>query len=48
MAKKVGRLSESVKIQNKLLQTTNDVPIRDHITPHYINHQWSFKNFLHY
>ena len=30
-------LSDVVKLQNKVVQIINDVPIRDHLTPHCIN-----------
>ena len=29
--------SDAVKLQNKVVRIINDVPIRDHITPHYIS-----------
>ena len=30
-------VSELVKLQNKVVRVINNVPLRDHITPHYVN-----------
>ena len=30
-------LSQLVRLQNKVVRIINDVPLRDHITPHYVN-----------
>ena len=30
-------LSQLVRLQNKVVRIINNVPLRDHITPHYIN-----------
>ena len=32
-----GSLSQLVRLQNKVVRIMNDVPLRDHITPHYVN-----------
>ena len=32
-----GPLSQLVRLQNKVVRIMNDVPLRDHITPHYVN-----------
>ena len=32
-----GPLSQLVRLQNKVVRIKNDVPLRDHITPHYVN-----------
>ena len=33
-------LSQLVKLQNKVLRVSRNVPLRDHITPHYISKPW--------
>ena len=30
-------LSQLVRLQNKAIRIINNVPLRDHITPHYVN-----------
>ena len=30
-------LSELIRLQNKVVRTMNDVPLRDSVTPHYVN-----------
>ena len=32
-----GPLSQLVRLQNKVVRIMNDVPLRDHITPHYVS-----------
>ena len=32
-----GPLSQLVRLQNKVVRIMNDVPLRDHITPYYVN-----------
>ena len=30
-------LSQLIRLQNKAVRTMNDIPLRDHITPHYVH-----------
>ena len=30
-------LSQLIRLQNKAVRIVNDVPLRDHITPHYVH-----------
>ena len=33
----IAPVSQLVKLQNKVVRVINNVPLRDHITPHYAN-----------
>ena len=45
-------LSQLARLQNKVVRIINNIPLRDHITPHdYINHyvsDWSMYNVYNY
>ena len=42
-------LSQLVRLQNKVVRIINNVPLRDHITPHYVNlGPLSFQTLLNY